>query len=123
MGRKRVFGTEAVWRERLGRFRDGDLKVAEFCRREGISQPSFYQWRKRLGVASRKGRRKRQVDCARDPEFVPLELPTSLLAGGVQIELPGGTVVRLPENVSAEIVAATVRAVCASDFKREASPC
>ena len=39
---------ETAWRERLSRFRRGNLTVAEFCRREGVSNPSFYQWRKRL---------------------------------------------------------------------------
>ena len=53
MGRKLSSGTEAVWRERLVRFDSGDLTVAEFCRREGVPNPSFYQWRKRLGQHQR----------------------------------------------------------------------
>jgi carbamoyl-phosphate synthase large subunit len=41
----------AVWRERLRRFAGGESSVAEFCRQEGVSAPSFYLWRKRLGKA------------------------------------------------------------------------
>lgn len=124
MSRRKTFrDSTEVWRDRLQRQARGKLSVAEFCRGEGISPPSFYQWRKRLGLASRRANRKREVDRARDPEFVPLELPTSLLSGGVQIELPGGAVVHLPPDASAEIVAAAVRAVCASDFNEEAPQC
>jgi len=38
------------WRERLDRFDDSELTIAEFCELEGYSQASFYQWRRRLAV-------------------------------------------------------------------------
>jgi transposase-like protein len=37
-----------VWSERLARFRHSNQSVASFCREEGFSQPSFYQWKKKL---------------------------------------------------------------------------
>jgi hypothetical protein len=37
------------WSERLSRFGDSGQTVAEFCRAERVSQPSFYQWKKKLG--------------------------------------------------------------------------
>ena len=37
------------WRRRLARFRDSRETVARFCRKEGVSEPTFYAWRKRLG--------------------------------------------------------------------------
>ena len=40
------------WGERLARFAKAKQTVAEFCLNEGVSQPSFYQWKKRL-VATR----------------------------------------------------------------------
>ena len=36
------------WRELLRKHRASGLSVAAFCRRSGISQPSFYVWRRRL---------------------------------------------------------------------------
>ncbi len=50
MGRK-VSQAETAWRGRMIRFRRGTLTVVEFCRREGVSVPSFYAWRKRLEPA------------------------------------------------------------------------
>ena len=50
MGRKPSPSTEVVWRDRLARFHECRLTVKEFCRQEGVSDPSFYQWRKRLDI-------------------------------------------------------------------------
>jgi len=46
------------WAERLKRYGDCGQTVAEFCRAERVSQPSFYQWKKRLGFAGSNGRAK-----------------------------------------------------------------
>ena len=37
-----------VGRKRLGKFRRSNVTVAEFCRRENVSQASFYYWSSRL---------------------------------------------------------------------------
>jgi hypothetical protein len=39
------------WTERLDRFEESQQTVAEFCKTEGVSGASFYQWRRRLGRA------------------------------------------------------------------------
>lgn len=36
------------WLERLNRFSQSKLTVAEFCQQEEVSLPSFYQWKRRL---------------------------------------------------------------------------
>lgn len=95
---KRISGAEAVWRERLARFEGGDLTVAEFCRREGVSEPSFYGWRKRLPQGRRRADRRRQqdrttADVKKSSPFVPVHV--SGLTATV-IELPGGATIRVP---------------------------
>ena len=62
MGRKLSSGAEAVWRERLRRFDSGNLTVAEFCHREGVSNPSFYQWRKRLKQSDRQPKQRGRAE-------------------------------------------------------------
>ncbi len=37
-----------LWLDRLNRHAASQLTVAEFCQREQISLPSFYQWKRRL---------------------------------------------------------------------------
>ena len=76
--------TRSRWRELVDEQRDSGLSIAEFCRRQDVSQASFYQWRKKLR------------ESMPEPEsFVPL----SVIGGsGVEVELPCGAVVRLPSG-------------------------
>ena len=46
------------WGERLVRFAKAKQTVAEFCLNEGVSQPSFYQWKKRLAATRADSRAK-----------------------------------------------------------------
>lgn len=59
---------EAKWRERLARWRKLGCSITEFCELEGVGQPSFFQWRRRLAAGS--GRRRRRVG----PAFLPIEV-------------------------------------------------
>ena len=36
------------WQERLARFDRSGTSIAQFCRDEGVSPPSFYIWRRKL---------------------------------------------------------------------------
>lgn len=38
------------WTSRLERFKLSGLTVAQFCRSEGVSPPSFYQWKRKLAA-------------------------------------------------------------------------
>jgi len=89
---------EATWRGRMARFQRGTLTVAEFCRREGVSEPSFYTWRKRLGsVPKPKGRPKQSRGTSHSKSasrlFVPVTVASSPVA---EIEFPNGVRVRVP---------------------------
>lgn len=108
MGRKQSQSAESVWRDRLARFRKSNLTVAEFCRQEGVSDPSFYQWRKRLepGQARSKQLRRSSAPKAGQPPFVPVRVPSSALA---EIEFPNGVRIRLPAT-NAEALRAAILA-------------
>ena len=95
---------EAWWR-RLGSFERGTAKVADFCRREGVSVASFYQWRRKLdavepaSVPSRGPRASRRS--ARQVGFVPVEItvPSPAAATGpscVEILFPSGARLLVP---------------------------
>jgi hypothetical protein len=75
------------WRRRMTRFEEAQQSVAEFCRKEGISAPSFYQWRKRLA------QRPRPAEEA--VGFRPVRLVSS---PGVGVQLPGGTQLHVPTS-------------------------
>ena len=74
------------WAAWFDEFEAGDLTVAEFCRRKGVSSNSFYQWRKKL------------PDSATDQTFVAVNIAE---VDSVQIDLPGGATLRVPNHPAA----------------------
>jgi len=84
MIRSAYSSTEQLWRMRLRRFQSSGMSVTRFCEREGVSVPSFYQWRKRLAVAPA---------TSDVPTFVPVRLTPSAV---VEIHLPNGARICVP---------------------------
>jgi transposase-like protein len=109
MGRKQSkSAAEVAWRERLARFDDSNLTVKQFCRQEGVSNPSFYQWRKRLkkGHSGTKAVGESSAFSKVVKSFVPVSVAGSMLA---EVEFPNGVRVRVPAtNAEALRTAITV---------------
>lgn len=103
----------AKWRDLVDRWRRSGLSVAEFCRQQRISQPSFFTWRKRLvgqrAITSQ--RRPQRVD-REPPSGRFLQLPPSAwpATSSIQISLPGGAIVTLPPQAAAVLVTTAIRA-------------
>ena len=99
-------GKAAVWQERVRRYERAGVTVAEFCRQEGVSVASFYQWRKRLAQPSIDQRSKRAPH--RRAQALPA-FQQVMLAGGpvVAVELPSGVRMELPAQ-QMELVRAVV---------------
>ena len=118
---------EAVWRERLERFRPGELTVGEFCQREGVSPASFHAWKRRLklvGDRSAAAERRGPVVSVGEvsPLFVPVSLKAAAAASEVRIVLPGGAVVHLPADADERLLRCCIRAA-AEPERGEAQPC
>jgi hypothetical protein len=107
------------WRERIERQERSDWSIAEFCAREGVSSASFYVWRRRL-FGGRRAPGPSGLDAPAPVRLIPVRLPTIGAAGGVEIVLPNGAVVRLPALASAATVAKAIRA--AGRIGREEAP-
>lgn len=105
MGRGSDAGRHVMWRQRLERFAGWTGTVAEFCRREGVAQPTFYQWRKRLRLAGEpatggaaKGLPGARVADEAKPRRAPFVELSLAAPAAVEIELPNGAVVRVPAD-------------------------
>lgn len=101
---------EQSWRDLLARQDASRFSVAEFCRREGLSQPSFYAWRRT--IAERDGA-KRSTPRQPVPGFLPVRLSDAAprAEASIVIELAEDLVLRLPEATPAARVAELVRAL------------
>ena len=75
--------SEGEWRSLLARFPGSGMSVGAFCRRESISDASFYRWRARVGdgVTIRKS-----ADLGR-PGFVDLGVFSSAAGALPRMEL------------------------------------
>jgi len=82
------------WQQRLERFDQSELTIAQFCQLEGYSTASFYQWRRKL----------RQSPRLKDGAFIPVPVDSKLTdqrAGRMnQIDLPGGAVIKFPSDAT-----------------------
>ena len=116
MGRSADMGLALIWEQRIRRQRRSRLSIVQFCLQEGVSPASFYAWRRRLSGASSS-----EPDT---PLFVPVDLPTPVMAAGsVRIEVPGGVVLTLPAEASAELLTAAIHAVLAATAGQERAAC
>jgi hypothetical protein len=82
MARKSKAERELHWREIVKRQADSGLPVREFCAAEGVSEPSFYAWRRKL-LSGKNGRRPPEANRRHDaPQHKPLFVPLQLLDAG-----------------------------------------
>lgn len=98
-GPRRDAAKHRFWEGCIGRWRKSGLSVREFCRRESLSEPLFYSWRRELA---------RREQCEPDPRqlsrpkprratFVPIEVVAPRFApkAGIEIVLPHGRRLRV----------------------------
>ncbi len=103
MGRFDVVGRRQVWLERMQRFSQSRLTVAEFCDREQVSVAAFYQWRRKLfalgqppcASAQTRSGLPAQVMPESAKGFVPVRV---LPASAIEVRLPNGVSLTLPAN-------------------------
>jgi hypothetical protein len=83
------------WQKLIEGQRRSGMSIAAYCRKKGIPDSGFYQWRKRLG-------RKPQ---ARLKDFVKLSVPTGQSPrDAVRIRTPGGYCVEVPSGTKGEFL-------------------
>jgi len=94
------------WRSRFRRFEIADTTVAQFCRQEHCSVVSFYQWRRKLETDRHE---------AAGGTIVAVELkPTQATEPShamIQIELPGGAIVRLDADSKQHVLQNSILAI------------
>jgi len=120
------------WRHLMARQRASGLSVAEFFRRENVSRQGFHVWKRKLGQktsaqhgsggaarAQRSRKRRPLVMPHRQPRHAPakpmmptpapafLQLPVTAVRPSpwIELALPDGTVVRLPPQNLAALIA------------------
>lgn len=78
MIRKKNVERESYWRDVVRRQAASGMSIRQFCAKEGVSQPSFYAWRRRLrdrvGAGKKPRRRRTESGSNSDRPFIPVTL-------------------------------------------------
>jgi transposase len=101
--RRNPDATRRVWAERLDRFRRSGQTVAQFCAAEGVSEPSFYVWKRTLAAGAEP-----PGPSAPAPALVPIRITPSPTTP-VELAFPSGTVLRFPADAHPELIVAILR--------------
>lgn len=103
---KRDGKKESKWRQQVAGQAASGLSVQAYCRARGLSENSFYWWRRELQ------RREHEQPTAAAPAFVPVrvtadatEMPVAASAGVVDIMLPGERRLRVTGKVDRQQLA------------------
>ena len=99
------------WQRRLERYQASAGNLEVFCLQEGVSRSTFYRWKQRLCDGIPEPPESDSSGAARPTTNGSLFLPISLKASRVEIELPNGGAVRLPSDVSKDVLVSVVRVV------------
>jgi hypothetical protein len=90
------------WLARLRRFSRSNMSVTEFCRREQVAVPSYYQWRRKLANATS------EMDAGGEPAtFIPVQVASS---AELQVTFPNGARLTLPA-LDHELVRKSIEAI------------
>jgi hypothetical protein len=124
---------EQFWRQHVEVWRKSEKSVRAYCVEAALSVPSFYAWRRELarrdGVEPPQAKRSRGKTSGASrreigpSSWVQLQVP-SVAAAAIEIELAGGTVVRLRGEVNRQALSDVLAALTsASSVEPEARPC
>ena len=104
---------QKTWQNRIDRQQRSGQTVAQFCQQEGVSTPSYYQWKRKLQADQpaqrKKGTTGRKVKAPKhhkpkasapsaSPPFVQLPLPAPPSCPWIEVVLSEGTIIRLPQQ-------------------------
>jgi len=83
---------ERYWRTMVRRWRESGLSVRDFCVEHGVSEPSFYGWRRTLAARDAEAVRFVPVQVVPERATVPAADRTCM---GLELVLAGGRVLRI----------------------------
>jgi hypothetical protein len=142
---RRSVEKEAYWRGQLERQLASGLSIRRWCRESGVSEPTFYVWRRELRKRDHeRGRTERnRHEPLSEPAFAPGFVAVDVLAPDVlapdvltsdvvtsdavlsgreaklEIDVAGGVVIRLREDASAETLERVLTVVCRHGIARQ----
>jgi len=108
-GPARDAAKERYWRAAISEQRRSGQSVRAYCRDGGLSEASFYAWRRELKQRRTVRAQKTPQRTGRGARFVPVRLAAGSVSPpgftSIEVALPSGAVLRLPSSTEPERVA------------------
>ncbi len=95
---------EKYWRRLLGQWRRSGLTASQFCEQQGISQPSFYFWRREIARRDQAA----TIRPSSSPTFVKLALEGAA-PSPLEIVLADGRLLRVRPGFDAALLRQVLR--------------
>jgi transposase-like protein len=95
------------WQMVLETFKTSGLSVRQFCKQEGLSEPSFYSWRKRLSVPQKSGPAKEPTP---SDSFIQVSVPAAK-PGALELILASGHKLHIPSDIDPVFLTGVLSAV------------
>ncbi len=101
---------EQFWRRALARWRGSGLSVRSYCAENGLSEASFYAWRRTVAERDQEGTRptgrrpRTHRRRASRPTFLPVHVVPTSPTAPIEIVLRNGRILRLAVDVDPHIV-------------------
>jgi transposase-like protein len=102
-GQPRDSHKEQFWRDVTRRWRESGLSIRAYCQQRGVSEPSFYAWRRTLVQRDQPA----QPADATAVTFAPLTVhaaPSGPAEPPIEVVLANGRRLRVPVGVAAGVV-------------------
>ena len=105
-----------LWLDRLQRHSRSDQTIAQFCAAEGVSAPSFYQWKQRLAVTLAENHETRTGPARpQQPSFSEIQIVGQ--ASSASVSLPSGIRIQLgaDPSIATAIIDRVLQHACPAD--------
>lgn len=109
MGKRQKSDTDQqqFWQMVLETFESSGLSVRQFCKQEGLSEPAFYSWRKKLAKGNEP-----EDDKELDPSaFIKVLMPTEK-PEGLELLLSSGNILRISAGADSKTLINVLSALC-----------
>ena len=106
-GKRRDPKVEHRWRNLIDQWKRSGVSVSAFCIDQGVSESSFYAWKRELAARARAA----TATTPPTPTFIPVRVAPSAT---IEVVLKSGVVVRVPTGAEPLAVAQLVAALGAT---------
>jgi len=95
---------QQFWQMVIDTWLSSGLSVRQFCKQEGLSEPSFYSWRKKLAKCHKpKDGKVKELSS----DFIKVSLPQSH-STGLELVLSSGNTLRIGSSADSKTLARTI---------------